>query len=237
MWQRHTVRTNCMPPNQGATHNPQQTCRRRRRRRWWWWSTVGPSWSLAIIASCNDCKHNLAMLICVCCVSTLKSQLSSPVPSSSVGARRKSFPQNFPQVFLLLPPPPSPLWSWLGRLHRISTIIAASAANKPANKAKTTQQQQLATATTTTTMRQSIIIIIMRISRVARLKAAAKGGGAESGIHSNEFAILRNQIAQIFLSPSYAMQQAGKRAGTGETGEGEGRSPSCHCPDGAQLSN
>lgn len=119
-----------------ATHNPQQTCRRLR-----WWSTVGPSWSLAIIASCNDCKHNLAMLICVCCVSSLQSQVSSPV-CSSAGARRKSFPQNFPQVFLLLPPSTLPLWSWLGRLHRISTIVAASAANKPANKAKTTHQQQ-----------------------------------------------------------------------------------------------
>lgn len=68
------------------------------------------------------------------------------------------------------------------------------------------------------------------------------GGGDESGIHSNEFAILRNQIAQIFLSPSYAMQQAGGQAQVGEEGGGEGnglqfRSPSYHCPDGAQLSN
>lgn len=44
-------------------------------------------------------------------------------------------------------------------------------------------------------------------------------GGEESGIHSNEFAILRNQIAQIFLSPSYAMQptqvrEEGREEGT-----------------------
>lgn len=45
------------------------------------------------------------------------------------------------------------------------------------------------------------------------------GGGEESGIHSNEFAILRNQIAQIFLSPSYAMQPGtGERVAEGRRG-------------------
>lgn len=54
-------------------------------------------------------------------------------------------------------------------------------------------------------MRQSIIIIIMRISRVARLKAAAKGA-AHRGVEKNrEFIPTNSQFCEIKLHKYFSL--------------------------------
>ncbi|KAL7727713.1 hypothetical protein ACLKA6_008051 [Drosophila palustris] len=85
-----TVRTNCMPPNQSKSaptnHQPPTNADLKTTAIYSdpQWVCCSTSWSLAIIASCNDCKHNLAMLIF-----RLKSRPKSRLESqAALSARR-----------------------------------------------------------------------------------------------------------------------------------------------------